>query len=97
MLTPSRFPHRGGGPAPATDLLGKAARRHSGSLHCRRAARRARQVRGPRPHSRPHSRAARPRDGNADCPSDAGRLCLGLSRSAGEPPFTMRKEGLDQM
>ena len=57
MLTPPRFPHRGVGPAPATDLLGKAARRHSGSLHCRRAARRARQVRGPRPHSRPHSRA----------------------------------------
>ena len=49
--TPPRFPHRGVGPAPAPDLLGKAALGHSGSLHCRRAARRARQVRGPRPHS----------------------------------------------
>ena len=61
MLTPPRFPHRGVGPAPATDLLGKAARRHSGSLHCRRAARRARQVRGPRPHSRPHAPGPRAR------------------------------------
>ena len=37
-----------------------------------------------------------PRDGSELCPSDAGRLCLGLSRSAGEPPFTMRKEGLGE-
>jgi len=49
--TPPRFPHRGVGPAPAPDLLGKAAPRHSGRAHCRRAARRARQIRGPRPHS----------------------------------------------
>ena len=49
--TPPRFPHRGVGPAPAPDLLGKAALGHSGRAHCRRAARRARQVRPPGPHS----------------------------------------------
>jgi len=51
ISTPPRFPHRGVGPARAPDLLGKAAPGHSGNLHCRRAARRAHQVRGPRPHS----------------------------------------------